>query len=123
MPVFMMPRAIMPVLMPMMIAGGRVARFQRSRQKCLHRRIRRALHARVQGYAHLRKRSARAFADAAANQRFHAHLFKLPGQRAVPSAVGLNYLRAANRAVFNLINLCLLYTSQQFIGGCHFMYP
>lgn len=99
--------AIVTVFMAVVVAGSGSSCAQRARQQSLHRRVRASLHARVNGYALLRKRHARALAHAAANQRVHAQTFELAGQRAMPGAVSLDDARSANRAVFHIVEFKL----------------
>ena len=53
----------------------------------------------------MRKRHARSFAHAAANQRVYAQFPELPGQRAMPGAVALDDALGLNCAVFHIIEL------------------
>ena len=96
---------IVPMLMAVMVAGGGSGGPQCARQQGTHRFVRVSLHARIYGDAHLRKRHARSFAHAAANQRVYAQFPELPGQRAMPGAVALDDALGLNCAVLHVIEL------------------
>ena len=80
---------VMTVLVAVVIAGGGSRGLERTSQQRADGFVSAALHARVDGHAHLRKRHTRALAHAAADQRIHARLFELGCQGAVARFVAL----------------------------------
>ena len=98
---------------------------ERAREQGGDRFVRAAGYAAVQADARLPERHLRAAADAAADQRIHAVGLQKARQRAMAAAVGIDDLRAPDRAVLHIVELELrgvakvLEDAAVFIGDCN----